>query len=58
MITTDDSVLRGLTVLQIIAAVLMFRQARRTPATRDRDDDRDDRDDRDSASHSTSNSAE
>lgn len=51
MITTDDSVLRGLTVLQIIAAVLMFRQARRTPVTRDRDD-------RDSASHSTSNSAE
>ncbi|MGP5482045.1 hypothetical protein [Brachybacterium alimentarium] len=57
MITTDDSVLRGLTVLQIIAAVLMFRQARRTPVTRDRDRD-DDRDDRDSASHSTSNSAE
>ncbi|MGO2993815.1 MAG: hypothetical protein ACTIII_03155 [Brachybacterium alimentarium] len=55
MITTDDSVLRGLTVLQIIAAVLMFRQARRTPVTRDRDRDRDDRD---SASHSTSNSAE
>ena len=53
MITTDDSVLRGLAVLQIIAAVLMFRQARRTPVTRDRD-----RDDRDSASHSTSNSAE